>query len=92
MSLGYLTTMLHIRKRVDFLAARRSGFTEEQIINDVMAEMKTPDASLMPSASTALSRGMQRPGNSAALAAPARTIAPTDLSTNRQTEHALTTA
>jgi len=38
LTVGYLTTIVHIRKRVDFLAGRNSDLSETVLIEKVLAE------------------------------------------------------
>lgn len=49
LSVGYLTTMAHLRSRVDFLSSRRPGHTEPDIIAEALAEL-APAAATAPSA------------------------------------------
>lgn len=65
----YLTTMLHVRKRVDFLARREPGKDEAALLDAVLVEMegelmaalKGTDGGAEHGAGAARARGMQAP-------------------------------
>jgi len=39
LTLGYISTITHLRKRVDFLASRRPGFHEAELIELALNEL-----------------------------------------------------
>lgn len=65
----YLTTMLHVRKRVDFLARREPGKNEAALLDAVLVEMegelmaalKTANGGAMHGAGATRARGIQVP-------------------------------
>lgn len=51
LTLGYLTTIAHLRKRTDFLASRNAGRTEAEVVEMALAEIAAQSGVALPAAS-----------------------------------------
>lgn len=59
LTLGYLSTIVHIRKRVDFLCSRKPSATEDDIVEAVLKEVIPASESTLPSAAKASAAPVQ---------------------------------
>ena len=71
LSIGYLTTISHLRKRVDFLAGRRAGLGEAELVRIALDEIKAPAGGPVPDAGLAPAPAVPRPRMSLADTLPA---------------------
>jgi len=67
-TVGYLTTIAHIRKRVDFWSARSPGSSEATLIQAALSEIAATPGALLPTASKACATALPQ----------SRTAAPKD--------------
>lgn len=97
---GFLTTMIHLRKRVDFLASRRGQASAAELLSEAINEvceqqgitLDAPGSVVAPAVQQPgkpLSKALQRPGNAAPVVAPSRATAPPSLSRIHREQPAL---
>ncbi len=61
LSVARLTMFSHMRKRVDFLASRRAGLTESELLEVALAEISAPGGVANPKPSAAVAESLQSP-------------------------------
>ena len=78
--LPFLTVMMHLRKRVDFMAAKNPGRGEADCLDEALAAYDTVPAQPESSPAKTPARRMQTGGKPVAASIPSRETAPKNLS------------